>query len=123
MIELKPCAKCGLMPELSIDKETFTVSVVCPKCHEREYASLVDDVCSAWNDEQAYKECHTNDGELIAPEEINLLPCPFCGGEAYMTKWGVTDEFSVFCRECCAGVEDLKSPQDAMAAWNRRSAS
>lgn len=46
-----------------------------------------------------------------------LAPCPFCGGEASMERFG----FIVFCKVCPASIETIEAP--ARAAWNRRAPS
>ena len=49
-----------------------------------------------------------------APE---LLPCPFCGGEAW-GYWGGTHHF-VACRKCPAEISS-RNRADAVSYWNRR---
>ena len=72
-----------------------------------------------------------------------LLPCPFCGGEAHVTKTGGSDErmgycatWVVHCMSCSARVscrdttdengwsnaEEGETKSRAIAAWNRRAA-
>lgn len=42
-----------------------------------------------------------------------LLPCPFCGGEAVMQdNW-------IFCRRCGVGYEEF-DPKESKKAWNTR---
>lgn len=52
-----------------------------------------------------------------------LLPCPFCGGEAELVDFDL-DSCFVECRKCRASQPVLwpksTSRQDAIAAWNRR---
>ena len=51
-----------------------------------------------------------------------LLPCPFCGGDAYL----VTDDetaslYGVQCFRCDAGIpSEKKTVKEAVEAWNRR---
>ena len=50
--------------------------------------------------------------------ELNLLPCPFCGGQA-------TPEFSdyssyVSCEECDISTRACTHPDEAAFFWNRR---
>ena len=59
---------------------------------------------------------------------IELKPCPFCGGEAFLNfdpeavedtfgrKWA----FNVFCGNCCATTGICWSKEQAIEAWNRR---
>lgn len=55
--------------------------------------------------------------------EIKLLPCPFCGGEAEI-QYGACDYnvFQVVCNteECQAMVGWADNKYDAAKAWNRR---
>jgi len=57
----------------------------------------------------------------LTPEKIaELLPCPFCGGEAHLV---IEDEFSRFrCSQCGAtgAPAEYGREYDATAAWNRR---
>lgn len=65
-------------------------------------------------------------------EEMKLLPCPFCGGEARMLKklWPPSDEVSyyVVCEhfgdsdeECPMGHSGLWDDEDiAIKVWNKR---
>jgi hypothetical protein len=58
--------------------------------------------------------------------ETTLLPCPFCGGEAELSN--VCGMYFVACRgcrannslKCCACTYGDKTPDEAIAAWNRR---
>lgn len=47
-----------------------------------------------------------------------LLPCPFCGGEAHIIT--AVGESWVLCEKCRATTEMHASKQLAIAAWNRR---
>ena len=58
---------------------------------------------------------HPTDADV---EAMALLPCPFCGGDAY-----VWSERRVICGKCdCEGPEcgDDDGLQKNIAAWNRR---
>ena len=49
-----------------------------------------------------------------------LLPCPFCGGEAYKYRSGF--QFSlceIICKDCGCRTERM-AVEDAIAAWNTR---
>jgi len=48
---------------------------------------------------------------------IEMLPCPFCGGEPYLHGFS-TNRF-VMCMECGAQSDD-GSRERVTAAWNRR---
>jgi Lar family restriction alleviation protein len=48
-----------------------------------------------------------------------LLPCAFCGGEA-QTDLVVGYRFIIECFDCNATTRDTDSPEEAIAAWNRR---
>ena len=58
--------------------------------------------------------------------QIELKPCPFCGGEAIVLHWDGTDAFSVGCVNtfvCHGGTHTSRayqSEQEAAEAWNRR---
>ena len=58
--------------------------------------------------------------------QIELKPCPFCGGEAIVLHWDGTDTFSVGCVNtfvCHGGTHTSRayqSEQEAAEAWNRR---
>lgn len=52
--------------------------------------------------------------------ETKLKPCPFCGGEAFLTKNEKSGVFYVFCKECLRnGRGDIIS-QKAAEKWNSR---
>lgn len=46
-----------------------------------------------------------------------LKPCPFCGGIALLTNWGL---WRVWCQKCKAASGDFVSKKDAIKAWNKR---
>lgn len=70
-------------------------------------------------------------------DDINLLPCPFCGGDAEMdTRQGYLalgtgrpgHRIAVYCRSCNADmgvcIEDVPdiTPEQVAEMWNRRAA-
>lgn len=65
-------------------------------------------------------------------EQIKLLPCPFCGGEAGIRKWQDEDLWShaivewkkAHCTECeCEGISSCPGYEsDTVEAWNTRAA-
>ena len=59
--------------------------------------------------------------------KIELLPCPFCGGEAIrLIDFDFDDEYervdfeSIHCRSCHARVAWQETFEAAAEAWNRR---
>lgn len=50
----------------------------------------------------------------------DLLPCPFCGGEAELAGDRETNEHIVFCKPCGAQEAYHKTKAEAIIAWNRR---
>jgi hypothetical protein len=59
-------------------------------------------------------------------KKIELLPCPFCGGEAYLQDWGeVEPRWNVGCNnnECkISSVNDVvcETEEEAFKIWNTR---
>lgn len=58
----------------------------------------------------------------------DLLPCPFCGGEADIVgdwKTNYSDYYQVFCENCGVSQtgQDYEAEQEAIEAWNRRTCS
>lgn len=49
-----------------------------------------------------------------------LLPCPFCGGEAQIRIFNRDMYFSVQCQSCMAEAKWQGTPEYAAAAWNQR---
>ncbi len=51
-----------------------------------------------------------------------LLPCPFCGGEAYLTNERPKSRkiWAVYCGKCESGTDNLLREDDAICMWNKR---
>ena len=49
---------------------------------------------------------------------INLLPCPFCGGEAEIQEFSIWNV--VYCKECSASVSELDEITKVLSVWNKR---
>lgn len=68
----------------------------------------------------------------VHPKEAipELLPCPFCGGEAECYEYAHPPEnfhqratlylWRVRCRSCYLGGDGIRKQSEAIAAWNRR---
>ena len=60
----------------------------------------------------------------LASEARDLLPCPFCGGEAaaYVehSKFPPGYYYGVECDKCDARTGEFDHKEEAIAAWNRR---
>lgn len=52
-------------------------------------------------------------------KEIELKPCPFCGGEARKYK-GALDLYGIVCKKCGAKIYGRANKASATRAWNRR---
>ena len=53
-------------------------------------------------------------------KQVELKPCPFCGGKATMYTFSVVKDYHVSCDGCGAYSDDYRTPKKAAAAWNRR---
>ena len=53
----------------------------------------------------------------MSAEKPELRPCPFCGGEAFVSY--INGEFAVECVDCECGTRYGKQ-DEAISAWNRR---
>lgn len=77
---------------------------VCDKCELDKFNKRQESCCFFhWLDLE-YKEV--------------LKPCPFCGSEAMNRK--SNGLYYVFCTNCSVKTVDSITPDDAIAAWNRR---
>jgi Lar family restriction alleviation protein len=56
-------------------------------------------------------------GVMTMPDR-ELLPCPFCGGEAEAD--GLPNYAYYMCKECGASSKTCTTEENARAAWNRR---
>lgn len=67
------------------------------------------------------------DLEEIDPE-TGLKPCPFCGSKWTQVKYShnpgdtahVYDGFEAYCDDCVCKTKRFNTPDEAIAAWNRR---
>ena len=57
---------------------------------------------------------------VCSSESQKLLNCPFCGGDAEITKWH--EGYFVECREqrCGGTIGAYKTEEEAIEAWNTR---
>lgn len=52
-----------------------------------------------------------------------LLPCPFCGGKAFINTYdyeGFGKTYYVFCTNCQVETFERNTEVEAVEAWNRR---
>ncbi len=66
-----------------------------------------------------------HDNPVSAEQRVTdeLLPCPFCGGEAdYLLDEENEFQFSAICKSCHAGTDSFYETASAGRAWNRRAA-
>lgn len=52
-------------------------------------------------------------------KEIELKPCPFCGGEAHVYQ-DYTGHYTVQCDKCGIGTLSYNNKKTAKRQWNRR---
>lgn len=58
---------------------------------------------------------------LMAERRADMAPCPFCGSPAELAQKGPLGH-KPRCTSCDAELSCKRSPQDAIAAWNKRAA-
>lgn len=56
----------------------------------------------------------------LEKKEPELKPCPFCGGDAYMSEDVKFHVFFVACSHCVSRTGNHKSKEYASDAWNKR---
>lgn len=53
-----------------------------------------------------------------------LLPCPFCGGKAFVSAklpyFGETVTMAVVCEDCNASSKHKRNEEEAIKSWNKR---
>jgi Lar family restriction alleviation protein len=65
------------------------------------------------------KGCNVR-SEHIAPV-VRLLPCPFCGGEGYLSRINkYSSEYTIACKCCAAEGGWSKTATGAEMLWNTR---
>ena len=53
--------------------------------------------------------------------EENLKPCPFCGGKAILSAYGVNPSvFEIECTGCGCYQHEHDSKQNVIYTWNKR---
>lgn len=56
--------------------------------------------------------------------KIELLPCPFCGGEAEIERIGNSRQSSIInCTDCSCTLESNENPEATGTDWNTRAES
>ena len=52
---------------------------------------------------------------------VKLKPCPFCGGEAHLTSYGVNPTtYEIECKGCGCYQHEHDSKQNVIDRWNTR---
>lgn len=81
----------------------------CTECDHVQYAETV--------------RCMYCDSEMVTSEEVQLKPCPFCGGKAHVMNMGYPHW--IYCEDCGAQVHgrvigEREGVLASVKAWNRR---
>lgn len=86
---------------------------------EEERPEVYEEMFYLWRVRNGHEPAQSTPGPAT-----ELLPCPFCGGEAEPGLSIVVDcEVGITCAGCGASVTDHDGNEDeARAAWNRRNA-
>lgn len=127
-----------------LEAENAKMQKVCKRMrdHIKDSCDVCDEYyCSSWDEDN---ECcvfdtymrelgvEVNDQRNIGGTTDDLLPCPFCGGEAQRDSNNAHNGdrmddflwFAVYCPTClCASTPSFDTPDEAVAAWNRRAES
>ena len=81
------------------------------------------DICVICGKNRTEKENANSGYPLLADVGERLLPCPFCGGSAYIKNMPhdeIDTEYWVICQSCAAEGPWSKSKNAAKTLWNKR---
>lgn len=59
------------------------------------------------------------DDDLVEDLDVDLKPCPFCGGKAILAQISESDDYYVVCEDCVV-YTDFRPKEKAINAWNTR---
>lgn len=84
----------------------------CYRCSECDFIQSVE-----------ADKCFYCGSEMVTSEEVQLKPCPFCGGKAQIMSMGLPHW--IYCEDCGARVHggiigERESVLASVKAWNRR---
>lgn len=98
---------------------------ICRKKRNPDYDSLIlDGDClvrySGEDPALCLEDFEVNDWYIVkeCQENIELKPCPFCGGEGGYANGGFG--FIVKCRKCGSRIDVQNTTEEAVEAWNTR---